>query len=56
MQELATILIIITFGTASIWSIFDQRELKRELRQKNQQIQLLEARTEGLITGCLGGK
>ena len=56
MSEFATILIVVTCGTASMWSMTSQSELKRELEQKNQQIQLLEARTDGLITGCLGGK
>lgn len=56
MSEFATILIVIVCGTASIWSITGQSELKREIQQKNHQIQLLEARTDGLITGCLGSK
>ncbi|MCT7971104.1 hypothetical protein [Laspinema olomoucense] len=56
MSEFANILLVIVFGTASMWSISGQTDLKRELHLKNQRIQLLEARTEGLITGCLGGK
>ncbi|MCT7955707.1 hypothetical protein [Laspinema palackyanum] len=56
MSEFATILIVMTCGVSSMWTVSTQSELKRELQQKNQQIQVLEARTDGLITGCLGGK
>jgi predicted amino acid-binding ACT domain protein len=56
MSEFLTILIVIVCGNSSMWSFSSQSELKRELQQKNQQIRMLEARTDGLITGCLGGK
>lgn len=56
MSEFATILIVLVTGTVSFWSITNQSELRKELQQKNHQIQLLEARTDGLITGCLGSK
>lgn len=56
MPEFLTILIVITCGFSSMWAFSEKADLKRELHQKQQQIQLLEARTDGLITGCLGSK